>query len=168
MKHRPNQLALTIVGLGLPQSGKLSPSILSHLEGKSNIYVKTCDKTILSQLPSHATVIEPAIGDQDGIGDGYTQLANDLLQDDHGIYVVPGDPNLDEASTAVIINLAQEQGVLVNIIPNQSILAWSLRKLNLSPGLGLQIIDATLLCSYHYPPLESHRSVLIIGLYHPN
>jgi tetrapyrrole methylase family protein/MazG family protein len=112
--------------------------------------------------------VAPTFNPVDGLSDGYQTFAETLIAAAPAVFAVPGDPYLDEASLPLLQQIAAAANIPLRIISAQPLFPNLLRQFKLSPGTGLQMIDATLLCGYHHPPLEAHRPVVITGLYHPD
>lgn len=126
-------------------------------------------RAVYSKLPAPMVQqVTPMFDAVDGLSDGFRTLAEQLLAEMPSVLLVPGDPRLDDAAVPVIESLAAERGVTVKLISAPDELSRTLHALQLSPAAGLQILDATLACSFHHPPLEPHRPALITGLYHPD
>ncbi len=126
-------------------------------------------RAVFSKLPAPmAQQVTPVFDAADGLSDGFRTLAEQLLAEMPSVLLVPGDPRLDDAAVPVIESLAAERGVAVKLISAPDELSRTLNALKLSPAAGLQILDATLACSFHHPPLEPHRPALVTGIYHPD
>ena len=154
---------IRIIGLANTQTEQLSPEIMASLAKVREIYVKSTKITPFKQFSAPCHYIEPAFEAETGLADGYQSLADTLIKAAPVAYLVPGDPLLDEASVPVIQKMAQTQNIPVKLEPGLAQLPHLLQKLGLTPSAGLQILDATLLCSHHYPPLEPSRPVFITG-----
>jgi len=160
--------AIHIIGLGADRSPELPETIRASLNAEQTVFSKFLTIPILTQTAASVKYVSPIINPTDELTDGYRGLAAELARSAPAVYLVPGDPLLDEASLPAIREAAARAGVTVTCTGGPDLLSQALRELRLSPGSGLQIVDATLLCSHHYPPLEPHRPALITGLYHPN
>lgn len=124
-------------------------------------------------LTQHSiTPLLPQFDPASNLLDGYQHAAQSLIQaaQQHApqpiAYLVPGDPLVDEASTAILKSLAEAQGVQTLALAGKPLLPTQVRAVGLSPSQGLQILDATLLGSQPYPPIEPDRPLLIVGFYH--
>ncbi|RME45606.1 MAG: hypothetical protein D6796_10225, partial [Caldilineae bacterium] len=159
---------IQIIGLGIDSSPDLPETVHTWLQAGRTVFSKIFTISILTQTAASVKYVSPIINSADGLADGYRQLAAELVQAAPAVYLVPGDPQLDEGSLPAIEAAAAEAGVRVRCSGAPDLLSRALRGLGLSPGSGLQIVDATRLCSHHYPPLEPHRPALITGLYHPD
>lgn len=159
---------ITIIGLGQGDLSNLSAENKQFFLEAQKVYVKSENYDALRQLTPFIEQVTPVIDPVDGLSDGYRELAITIAKNAPALYAVPGDPFMDEASTVIIQELAAQARIPVKIIAGEALLPDVLAWLTISPTTGLQIIDATLLCSYHYPPLEAHRPALITGLYHPD
>lgn len=157
---------ITIIGLGNCQGVHFSNKALPILQGASQVYLKSACPGFVAQQSAAVKWVSPTIQPIDGLSDGYQALAQELVAAVPVVYAVPGDPLIDEASTPIIQQVADQANIPLTIIAAEAILPATLRALGITPGLGLQLMDATLLCSYHHPPLEPHRPALITGLYH--
>jgi tetrapyrrole methylase family protein/MazG family protein len=163
---------ITIIGLGNNRQASFSNEAQQFLKTAQRIYLKSPNGSIdtLKQIPTSTSInyVSPRIKVVDGLTDGYQALTQALIEATPIVYAVPGDPLIDEASTSIIRQAATQANIPVAVLPGEAILPQTLKALQISPGMGVQIFDATLLASYHHPPLEPHRPVLITGLYHPD
>ncbi len=155
-----------IIGLGNTEVSRLSSVARAVLQSVTTVFLKIPASGIVTNLTASTRPVTPVFQKSDGLSDGYRALAADLVASAPSVLLVPGDPLLDEASLPVIQSAADAAGLTVQVVSAPSILSHTLRTLNLSPVGGLQILDATIACSYHVPPLEPHRPALITGLYH--
>lgn len=155
--------------LGLCDGGEPNPlaNEVTLLQSATTIYTKYPLK-ILVQNQISVKYASPTLNQLIGLSDGYDPLAATLVAVAPVIYCVWGDPFIDEAATPFIQAAAQAAQIPVEVISAPARLPAILRDLNLSPSGGLQILDATLLSSYHYPPVEPHRPLLITDVYHPD
>ena len=162
-----NDKTATLIGLGIHQPLNLPEIVRQRLETVETVFVKTPRVEILTQIPASAKYLSPAINPVDQTTDAYRTFAAELAAAAPAIYLLPGDPLIDEAGLPIIRRAAKTAGVRVEIINAPDMLSETLRRLKISAGAGLQILDAEILCSYHYPPLEPDRPALITGAYHP-
>ena len=161
-----NDKALTLIGLGVKRPAALSKKALQRIETAQSVFIKIPYPEILTQIPASAKYLSPTINPIDQTGDGYRAFAARLVEAAPAVYLLPGDPLLDEASLPVIRQTASAAGIAVELVSAPDMLSSTLQALELSAGAGLQILDAEILCSYHHPPLEPDRPALITGLYH--
>ncbi len=168
---------IMIIGLSADQTFKDSAQETAHprfreiytiLNQVKKIYIKSPKLGNLTHVAHKTTYLTPTIDDITHLSDGYQTFVQDMVKETPVAYIVAGHPLIDEASTTLIQQKAAVLNQTISIIPTTSILPHILQILQISPGLGLQILDATLLCYYHHPPLEPHRPALITSIYHPN
>ncbi len=161
------QKRIYIIGVG--RGNPSLPSMVNAiLHSVTAVYLKFSVREIVTDFAADVKLLSPVFSDIDGLSDGYRQLAALLVENAPTALLTRGDPLLDEASLPVIQSAADAAGIEVQVISAPDILSPTLRALNLSPAAGLQILDATIACSFHYPPLEPHRPALITGIYHPD
>lgn len=158
---------ITLIGQGTSEFPQQSGEAQTIIQSAKQVYQKGHDKGILAQFPVPVKYVEPVINPVNGLAEAYRSLAAELIRAAPAVLLVPGDPALDEAATPIIRQLAAEAGVAVRLVGAADWLSYALKTWQIGPGNGLQILDATLMCSYHYPPLEPNRPALITGLYHP-
>jgi tetrapyrrole methylase family protein/MazG family protein len=81
------------------------------------------------------------------------------------IYAVPGHPTVAEDSVHLAVALAQEAGVLVEVVPGLSWLdaAWAELRLDPTGRRGLAVVDAL----DDSVPFQAARSYLVSHVYHP-
>lgn len=156
-----------IIGWGTGNPAQFTVQGITALQTVSTVFVKSKASEILTQISMPVKYVCPAITLSNGLVDPYRTLAADLISAAPAALLVPGDPLIDEASTPAIQVAAAEAGITVTVISAPNLLTHTLQTLQVSAGSGLQILDASLLCSRHYPPLEPDRPVLITGIYHP-
>jgi len=159
---------ITLIGLGVMPPSELSAEALDKLHSAHAVFTRTTNPEILTQIAASVKYLSPTINPLDQTTDAYHTLAARLIDTAPSVYLVPGDPLIDEASVPIIQQLAAKADAPVRLLAAPDMLSQTLKALQLSPGAGLQILDATLLCSYHHPPLEPNRPALITGLYHPD
>lgn len=161
------QKTITIIGLGrgFRAENRLPAITQPILSAAVAVFTKVPALTRVA-VPD-AIPLSPVFDPVDGLSDGFRALAGDLAAHTPSVLLVAGDPRLDDAAVPVIESLAAERGLTVRLISAPDALTGTLNALRVSPAAGLQILDATLACSFHHPPLEAHRPALITGLYHP-
>ncbi|OQY42958.1 MAG: nucleoside triphosphate pyrophosphohydrolase [Anaerolineaceae bacterium 4572_78] len=159
---------ITIIGLGRTFSPKLDHNLWKYINSDLNIYFKWSQHRKILPHSDSAQCISPSIDSFTGLANGYHTIAQTLLENTPCIFFVPGDPLVDEGSTIVVQQIADEAGVAVDIIHNDDLLSHILKRFGISPAHGLQVIDSTMLCSYNHPPLEPDRPAIITGLYDPH
>ena len=164
---------IILIGLGT-SSDPLEPGDLQEYVAQVNkVYLKSTDQRLLSRLrpytaPKELILIEPATDAEEGLCDGYRNLVQTLLAEAPVALLVPGDPLMDEGSLPLLQQAAATIDLPVTLVANTPTLPNIMTRLQITPTAGLQILDATLLATHHYPPLEPHRPILITGIYHPN
>ena len=161
------QKRIYIVGMG--RGNQSPPSMVNAiLHSVKAVYLKFSVTEIVTDFAADVKLVSPVFSEIDGLSDGYGGLAAALAENAPTALLTPGDPLLDEAALPAIRAAADAASIAVQIVSAPDVLSPTLRALNLSPGGGLQILDATIACSFHYPPLEPHRPALITGIYHPD
>lgn len=161
------QKKIYIIGMG---RGKIQrPSMVTAiLHSVSAVFSKVPVSEIVTDFAADVKPVSPVFSEIDGLSDGYRGLAASLVKNAPVALLTPGDPLLDEAALPVIQSAAEAAGIAVQVISAPDALTGMLTALGVSPGSGLQILDATMACSFHHPPLEPHRPALVTGIYHPD
>ena len=157
---------IAVIGTGNINMPTLSQSAQIYLNTVTTIFMKTPMLEIVADFKAIVKQVHPLFNPADGVADGYQDLAQNLLAAAPAALLVPGDPRIDEAGLAVIATAAKDADIELKIFDAPTMLLPTLQAFNLSPAAGVQILDATLLCGYHHPPLEPHRPALITGIYH--
>lgn len=157
---------IAVIGVGNPNTPILSQPAQVFLNTVTTIFVKTPIPEIVTDSKVIVKQVNPLFNLADGMTDGYQTLAQNLLSAAPAALLVAGNPRVDDASLPVIELMANTAGIALEIFDAPNVLLPTLRAFNLSPTAGLQILDATLLCGYHHPPLEPHRPALVTGIYH--
>lgn len=158
---------ITLIGQGTFELPQQSGEAQTIIQSATQIYQKGRDNRILAQFSVPVKYVAPVINPINGLVEAYRSLAEELVNTAPAVLLVPGDPALDEAATPIIRQVAATAGVAVRLVGAADWLSYALKTWQIGAGNGLQILDATLMCGYHYPPLEPHRPALITGLYHP-
>ncbi len=161
------QKKIYIIGMGKNQRS-LPSMVKTILTSVSAVFLKIPVSEIVTDFTADVKHVFPVFSEIDGLSDGYRGLAASLVENAPAAMLTPGDPLLDEAALPAIQSTADAAGIAVQIVSAPDELTPMLRALNLSPTAGLQILDATIACSFHVPPLEPHRPTLITGIYHPD
>ena len=140
---------IKIVGLGPGSVESLTIGTLEILKGGKNIYLRTQKHPTVDYLKSIGVRFETydnKYEEHNNFDDVYRSIAEDLIEkhETYGdiIYGVPGHPLVAETSVKLLINLCEEKGINIEIMPAVSFIDAVIQSLKLDPIEGLKIIDA--------------------------
>lgn len=162
---------ITILGLGPGESRLLTLEAWQELEKVTEIYLRTNRHPAVAGFPAHLQVhsfddIYQKAGDFSYVYQTIVDKVIELGKRSQGVhYAVPGHPFVAEATTPLIINRAQQEGMSVRVIEGISFLEPLFTALKLDPLPGLTITDALELAATHYPLFPPHYPAIIAQLY---
>jgi len=162
---------IIILGLGPGDPDLLTLKAAGVIDEAERIYLRTKEHPTLSGLPSGLEVIsfDDYYHEEEVYEDVYQRIADEIIRlakEKSGvIYGVPGDPFIAEATPAMICSLAQEENLVVEIIPGVSFLEPTFASLRLDPLPQITILDALKLQTGHFPTFPPDQPALIVQVY---
>jgi tetrapyrrole methylase family protein/MazG family protein len=163
--------SITIVGLGPGAPDLLTIEAHRRLEAAGDVYLRTRRHPTVAALPEGLRLhsfdhFYETLPSFEAVYDAIAAEVVRLGQRSEGVvYAVPGHPLVGEATTQRILDLAAEEGAVVEIVEGLSFIGPTLSALGLDPLDGLQIADAVVVADHHYPPLSADRPALLSQLY---
>ncbi len=162
---------ITILGLGPGDAAHLTRQAWQWLEGCDEIFCRTNQHPVISDLPGGVQVNSfDALYEQGETFDGvYAQIVSQVInlgQRPQGVtYAVPGHPFVAEATSPEIVRQAQAAGIPVRIIEGLSFLEPTFTALKIDPYPSLTLVDALTLSSAHAPVFPPDSPALIAQIY---
>ncbi|UCC54845.1 MAG: nucleoside triphosphate pyrophosphohydrolase [Anaerolineaceae bacterium] len=163
-------MGITIVGLG-PGSGRfITREAWDTILKADMVYLRTNRHPAASEIPASVKQrsFDHVYESAERFGDVYTQIVNTLLslgQNSDIVYAVPGHPNVGESTVTGLVELAENDGVPVRIVPGLSFVEPVLTAVGVDALDGLQVLDALTLGRYHYPPVHANAPLLLGQVY---
>jgi tetrapyrrole methylase family protein / MazG family protein len=163
--------AITIVGLGPGALGDLTLAAWSALMEAPRLLLRTRHHPCVDDLPaSRAWQSCDDLYEQHAeFPEVYAAIADRVLRlarEAGGVvYAVPGHPWVGEATTRLILERAQEQGLHVNVIGGLSFVAPAFAAVGIDLMDGAQVVDAMLLARQHHPRVEVAQPLLVAQVY---
>jgi tetrapyrrole methylase family protein/MazG family protein len=171
MDKNTQQPAIIILGLGPGSPDLLTLRAASVLADTREIYLRTQQHPTVAGLAQGLIIhsfdwIYEEEGDYQQV---YRRIADEVVSRAGGgsplVYAVPGDPFTAEATPALILALARERGLDVEVVPGVSFLEPSFAALEADPLPQTSLVDALELAGAHYPTFPPDRPALIAQVY---
>lgn len=164
-------MGITVVGLGPGDPGHLTREAWDVLESAEEIWLRTKQHPVVSDLPSHLILhsfdyLYEQAEDFSQVYEGIVGKVLDLGQRREGVvYAVPGHPLVGETTVEQIMSQAKQAGLELRLVEGLSFVGPTLTALGVDALTGLQVCDAIELVSLFHPLLMPDRSVLVGQLY---
>ncbi len=171
MERNDHQADIIILGLGPGDPAYLTLRAAAVLENSREIYLRTNQHPTVEGLPEHLTVnsFDRIYEEEEDFESVYRRIAAEVIglaQDSPPVvYGVPGDPFTAESTPALILKLAREQNLSVEVIPGVSFLEPSFAALERDPLPQTSLVDALALVEGHYPPFPPDQPAFIAQVY---
>ncbi|MBU3206530.1 nucleoside triphosphate pyrophosphohydrolase [Clostridium algidicarnis] len=140
---------IKILGLGPGSPEALTLGTLNELKSGKDIYLRTEKHPTVDYIKSMDIKVHTydfAYDKFDSFDKVYQFIAEDLIKRhnivDEVIYAVPGHPLVAERTVNILIDLCENQGIAVEIVPAVSFIDVIIERLKIDPINGLKIIDA--------------------------
>ncbi|MEG1256929.1 nucleoside triphosphate pyrophosphohydrolase [Clostridium sp.] len=140
---------ITVVGLGPGSKDALTIGVLEVLRNNENIYFRTEKHPNVDYLKSIGVkfnTYDKFYEKYNNFDDIYKAIAEDLIKThiETGdlVYAVPGHPLVAEKSVTLLLELCEEQGIEIKLMPSVSFIDAVIESLKLDPIEGVKIIDA--------------------------
>lgn len=156
-----------ILGLGPGDPGLLTLKAAELIQSAERIYLRTSEHPTVSSLPPDLDQVsfddlyqqEKAY---ESVYEHISQKIIKLAKESPGlIYAVPGDPFTAEATPAMICALAEEDGLVVEVIPGVSFLEPTFSALSADPLPQINILDAHEMQTAYFPAFPPDQPALI-------
>lgn len=113
------------------------------------VFARTAEHPAVRQLAAENISLETfdyIYDSSETFEDVYSRIADRILEESktHGdvVYAVPGHPLAGEASVAILLQRARDQGIPCRILGSESFIEASLEALGVGFGTGIKIVDA--------------------------
>ncbi|SHJ70861.1 tetrapyrrole methylase family protein / MazG family protein [Clostridium amylolyticum] len=140
---------INIIGLGPGAADALTLGSLRLLKNSDDIMLRTAKHPTIDFINDEGInylTYDYAYDKFKSFDEVYDFIAKDLVEKhkEKGdlVYAVPGHPLVAEKSVELLIHLAEEENIEVNIVPAVSFIDAVLESLKLDPVKGLKLIDA--------------------------
>ena len=148
MQKKSDQPDIIILGLGPGDPELLTLRAARIINNADKIHLRTVDHPTVSGLPDSVEIIsfDDYYLEEESFELVYQRITDEIIRlakEDPGvIYGVPGDPFIAEATPAMICNRAEEEDLLVEVIPGVSFLEPTFAALQADPLPQVTILDA--------------------------
>lgn len=163
-------MSITIIGLGPGDPELLTRRAWRLLSEASEVYFRTLRHPGVDALPTAVRhSFDRWYDEADNFDTLYARIAEEIVRlgarAEGVVYAVPGHPLVGETTVSLILALAQERGVLYEIIDGLSFIEPMLGAVALDPLKGAQIYDAETIAHMHHPPLNPDVPALLAQVY---
>ncbi|MCD3216614.1 nucleoside triphosphate pyrophosphohydrolase [Clostridium botulinum C] len=140
---------IKIVGLGPGSKDAITIGTLDILKNSENVYFRTKIHPNVEYLKNLGVKFESydnKYESSQGFDEVYESIAKDLIEKhkNHGdlVYAVPGHPLVAEKSVNILLQLCEDNGIELRILPAISFIDAMMESLKLDPVTGVKVIDA--------------------------
>lgn len=171
MTSNKRQPDIIILGLGPGNPEYLTNRAAAALEGAREVYLRTKKHPTAAGLPEGLTVhsFDWIYEEEEDYQDVYRRIAEEVIRLGRDappvIYAVPGDPFTAEDTPALILSLAREENLDVEVVPGVSFLEPTFGALEIDPLPRTSLVDALSLTRAHYPSFPPDQPALIAQVY---
>lgn len=140
---------ITVLGLGAGDIEQLPFGIYKCLQKTEHLFLRTKDHPVIQDLEKDGLVyqsFDEIYEKYDRFEEVYQEIVNLLVkasQDKQITYAVPGHPLVAEKTVQLLIELAEQGAIQLDIKGGQSFLDAMFTSLKIDPIEGFQFIDAT-------------------------
>ncbi|WP_088043543.1 nucleoside triphosphate pyrophosphohydrolase [Bacillus sp. EAC] len=140
---------ITVLGLGAGDIEQLPLGIYKVLQKTENLFLRTKDHPVIQELQNEGLTyqsFDAVYEKHDRFEDVYSEIVDRLIEASTHTsitYAVPGHPLVAEKTVQLLIELANEGEIHLDIKGGQSFLDAMFTSLQIDPIEGFQFIDAT-------------------------
>jgi len=140
---------ITVLGLGAGDIEQLPLGIYKVIQKTENLFLRTKDHPVIQELQNEGLTyqsFDAVYEKHDRFEDVYSEIVNRLIEASTHTsitYAVPGHPLVAEKTVQLLIELANEGKIHLDIKGGQSFLDAMFTSLQIDPIEGFQFIDAT-------------------------
>ena len=162
---------IIILGLGPGNPELLTRQAWQLLESIPEIYLRTREHPVVSELPPHMEVhsFDHFYENSATFEAVYERIVDQVLtlgrRPNGVVYAVPGHPMVAEATTPAIVKRASEDGISVRIVEGLSFLEPVFSALEIDPYPRLALVDALELVACHVPSFPTSYPALIAQIH---
>lgn len=160
----PSHAKITVAGLGPGSPGTLTLKTLGALKSSPRVLLRTGIHPVVEWLRQEGiafSTFDHIYEAETDFQKVYARIAEEVhseAQKGEVLYAVPGHPLVAEESVRLIIKMAENNDINIEIIPAVSFLDALFLALRIDPGLGLQVIDGLRLDQN--PPAPNRAAVI--------
>lgn len=140
---------ITVLGLGAGDLDQLPLGIYKVLQKTENLFLRTKDHPVIHELESEGLTyqsFDDVYEKHDKFEEVYQEIVNSLVKESKQksiTYAVPGHPLVAEKTVQLLIELAKQGEIEIDIKGGQSFLDAMFTSLKIDPIEGFQFVDAT-------------------------
>jgi len=170
-ESQENQPDIIILGLGPGDPELLTIKASRIINNAREIYLRTREHPTVEALPDGLVIhsFDDIYEEEDSFDDVYLRISKKIItlaKENPGlIYAVPGDPFIAETTPALIVEMAKDTGLKVEIIHGVSFLEPTFAAIGGDPLPQVSILDALDLASTHYPSFPPDKPALVVQIY---
>lgn len=171
MQQKSGRPDIIILGLGPGDPELLTLRAAGAINNVKKIYLRTAEHPTISGLPADLEIIsfDDFYQEEDTFDKVYKRITDEIIRlakvEPGVIYGVPGDPFIAEATPAMICSRAEEEGLVVEIIPGVSFLEPTFAALQSDPLPQVMVLDALDMQTAHFPPFPPDKPALIVQIF---
>lgn len=135
---------IKILGLGPGCAEDLTIGSINIMKNANNLYLRTekhPNVEYLRDIGIKFKTFDSFYDEGNNFDEVYMKIAEHIVDEDEVVYVVPGHPLVAEKSVTLILDLAKERGIDVEVMPAVSFIDAIINAIKVDPILGLKIID---------------------------
>lgn len=135
---------IKILGLGPGASEDLTVGSIKIMRNANNLYLRTekhPNVKYIRECGINFKTFDEYYEEGDNFDQVYHRIATQILSEEDVVYAVPGHPLVAERSVVLILEMAKEQGIEIEIIPAVSFIDAIINAIKIDPINGLKIID---------------------------
>lgn len=135
---------IKILGLGPGGSEDLTIGSINIMKNVNNLYLRTekhPNVPYLKECGISFKTFDSYYEEGNSFDEVYERIALKIVDEEDVVYAVPGHPLVAEKSVVLILELAKQKGIEVEIIPAVSFIDAIVNAIKIDPINGLKIID---------------------------
>ena len=170
MKKGNQDPDIIILGLGPGDPELITQKAARVIQSAERIYLRTKKHPTVTAIPASVELIsfDEIYDEEESFDQVYERITLEIIQlakrDPGLIYAVPGDPFIAEATPAMILDKAERENLVVEVIPGVSFLEPTFAALRGDPLPQINILDAQDMHSAHYPSFPPDQPALIVQI----
>ncbi len=163
-------MGITVVGLGPGDGRFLTREAWQVLSSAGVVYLRTGRHPATADLPTTVSQIsfDGVYDSAESFEEVYHRIVQELLRlgkTADVVYAVPGHPFVGESTVGRLMELAEAEGVSVQVVAGLSFVEPTLTAVRVDGLDGLQLVDALELSTFAYPPIHVDAPLLVGQVY---
>ena len=162
---------IIILGLGPGNPDYLTIRAAAILESAQAVYLRTSQHPTADGLPESLELhsFDWIYEEEEDFQEVYRRIAAEVIrlarENPPLVYAVPGDPFTAEDTPGLILSLARQEDLAVEIVPGVSFLEATFAALEADPLPRTSLVDALALAKAHFPSFPPDQPALIAQVY---